>query len=149
MSVAWGQIPQTISYQGVLTDDNGIPLDETVNLAFSLHSDPTGGVQLWTSETAYENFTVTDGRFQVNLGSNMPFNLDFSSPYWLKITVNGTSLLPRIPFTSSPYSLSSRHAASADTAGYVSSAVPAGAAGGDYEWQEEGHKETDQLQPRG
>lgn len=130
MSVAWGQIPQTISYQGVLTDESGNPLDETVNLAFSLHIDATTVDVLWSSGNSYVGFNVTGGVFQVDLGSNIPFNLDFSSQYWLEITINGTPLSPRIPFTSSPYSLRARHAGYADTAGYVSSAVPAGSAGG-------------------
>ncbi|MCH7940103.1 MAG: hypothetical protein IID13_10210 [Candidatus Marinimicrobia bacterium] len=131
MSVAWGQIPQTISYQGVLMDNFGNPLDETVNLAFSLHSDSTTVDVLWSSGNSYVGFNVTSGVFQVNLGSKVAFNLDFSSRYWLEITVDGVPLSPRIPFTASPYSLSAQKAVYADSASYALAAPPDGPASGD------------------
>jgi len=43
-----GQIHQTISYQGVLTDASGTVVpDGNYNIAFKLYDVPTGGTQLW------------------------------------------------------------------------------------------------------
>ena len=46
--IAQAQIPQTLSYQGVLTDDLGNPVaDGTYDLGFSLYDALTGGTALW------------------------------------------------------------------------------------------------------
>ncbi|MFB0517154.1 MAG: hypothetical protein ACETWG_11210, partial [Candidatus Neomarinimicrobiota bacterium] len=126
IQVGQGQIPRTMSYQGVLKDASGNLLNESVNLAFSLYSDSTGGTELWGPETYY-SFEVTGGIFQVILGSSVPLDLDFDTQYWLQITVNGAPLSPRTPLTSSPYSLSAQNAVYADTAQYALSAPTDGA----------------------
>jgi len=124
LQFGWGQVPRTISYQGVLKDANGNLLDEEVNLAFSLWDVETDGTRLWSSDT-YVDFEVTAGIFHVNLGSSKPFDLDFDAQYWLEIAVNGALLSPRTRLTSSPYSF---HALRADTAQYALSAPAGGGA---------------------
>jgi len=96
-------IPSKISYQGVLTDNNGIPLNEPHNLTFRLYTSSTGGIYIW--EDTQLNVPVNNGIFNVYLGSDTSLNdLAFDVPYWLEITVNGTTLTPRIELSSSAYS---------------------------------------------
>ncbi len=45
---AFAQIPQTMSYQGLLTDAAGIPVaDGPVDLTFKLYDAATDGTLLW------------------------------------------------------------------------------------------------------
>ena len=105
---AFGQIPQTMSYQGVLTEANGNPVNGSVSLTFKLYDAATGGTKLW-EET--QQVTVTNGLFNVILGSVNPLTLPFDKPYWLGICVDGgAELTPRIELTSSPYSMTAQSA---------------------------------------
>lgn len=105
---AFGQIPQTMSYQGVLTEANGNPVNGSVSLTFKLYDAATGGTKLW-EET--QQVTVINGLFNVILGSVNPLTLPFDKPYWLGICVDGgAELTPRIELTSSPYSMTAQSA---------------------------------------
>ncbi len=99
------QIPRTISYQGVLTDNAGNPKpDGSYTITFSLY-DNEGGSAIW-SET--KTLNVTKGLFSTSLGSQTPFgiSLKFDKPYWLGIKVGDEAeLSPRIALTSVGYSL--------------------------------------------
>jgi len=101
-----GQIPQTMSYQGVLTDNNGtLVADGNYSMEFNLYNVETSGSMLWREP---QTVTITDGIFNVILGSVNPLVLAFDEAYWLGITVDGGSeLTPRIELTSSAYSLKS------------------------------------------
>lgn len=110
LQIGWSQVPQTMSYQGVLRDASGNLINDSVNLAFSLFSDSTEGTKLWGPEDYY-NFNVTSGIFQVILGSSVPLDLAFDTQYWLQITVNGGPLSPRTKLTAVPYSLASQSVA--------------------------------------
>jgi len=107
------QIPQTMSYQGVLTGIDGSPVpDGTASLTFRLYNSAEGGDTLW-QET--QSVQVTKGIFNVILGSNTSLNLPFDEQYWLGVTISGSSeLIPRITLTASPYSLNS-HSTIAET----------------------------------
>lgn len=99
-------IPSTVSYQGVLTDNNGVPVpDGSYSMTFTLWTDTVGGSKVWPSgggET--HNVQVTDGIFNVQLGAFNPLtNVAFDNQYWLQVIVSGTSL-GRIPLSSSAYS---------------------------------------------
>ena len=73
--VLFPQIPQTISYQGVLTDTDGtIVPDSDYSIAFTLYDALNGGTNLWT-ET--QTVTVSGGLFNVILGSFNPINMEF------------------------------------------------------------------------
>jgi len=98
-------IPSKISYQGVLTDNAGVPQNGTFTMAFGLYTTPTGGSALW-SETQ-NTVQVTNGIFNVLLGSSTPINLPFDVTYYLGVSVQGTDLLPRIELASSAYSFNS------------------------------------------
>ncbi len=101
---ALGQIPKTMSYQGVLTDASGAPVPEgDYSLTFKLYEVASGGSALW-SET--QTVAVSEGIFNVILGSISPLNLAFDKPYWLGLAVApGAELTPRTPLASAPYSL--------------------------------------------
>ncbi len=106
MKLAWAQIPQTLSYQGVLADAAGNPgADGTYNLIIKLYDVAAGGAALWQEEHAA---IVSKGVFNTILGSVTPLNLPFDKQYWVGVTVGATSdpeLTPRIPLTSTAYSM--------------------------------------------
>ncbi|MCK4858346.1 MAG: hypothetical protein KAT58_10285 [candidate division Zixibacteria bacterium] len=107
-------IPHMINYQGMLTDNLGNPLTGNYSIEFKIFNHPTAGTQLW-GET-HGGVVVTDGLFNVLLGSATPINLDFSGEYYLDITVGGEHLATRLPFTSVGYAYRAQRA---DTALYV------------------------------
>lgn len=113
---AYSEIPHTISYQGVLTDNDGNTVtDGNYNLTFTLHDAASGGTALWT-ET--HSVAVVNGIFNVILGSVTPLNLPFDKTYWLGIQVDSDDeLQPRIELTASPYSLSARSVADSSVTG--------------------------------
>jgi hypothetical protein len=102
---AHAQAPQRISYQGVLTNDQGVPLDGSYNLTFKLYvENPLFGAASWTE--TQNAVVVTAGFFAVELGKVNPITLPMTVPYFLGISVNGgTELAPRTPLTSAPYAL--------------------------------------------
>ncbi len=106
--VLFPQVPQTISYQGVLTDTDGaIVHDGNYPIVFTLYDALTGGTNLWT-ET--QTVSVSGGLFNVILGSVNPINLEFDKQYWLGISIEGgDELTPRTELTSSAYSLNTRN----------------------------------------
>jgi hypothetical protein len=105
---AHADVPQKITYQGYLTDPHGIPIDDTVSIAFSMYPQASGGTALWT-ET--QTVTVTDGEFSTNLGDTNPMNLPFDIPYYLGITVGSDSeMTPRQPLTSVGYAFRAKEA---------------------------------------
>lgn len=110
------QVPQTISYQGVLADADGnaVP-DGDYDLTFTLYDAASGGTALWT-ET--QSVAVVGGVFNVALGSVTPFDLPFDAPYWLgsQIGTDG-ALQPRIELTASPYSLNAASVADSSVTG--------------------------------
>jgi len=106
VQISWAQIPQNISYQGVLTDTGGTPVaDGAYSLTFSIYDVDTGGAALWTE--THISVTTVNGIFNVVLGSVTPLSIAFDQQYWLGIAVGGgLELKPRIQLTSSAYSLS-------------------------------------------
>ncbi|UCH09931.1 MAG: hypothetical protein JSU61_12070 [Fidelibacterota bacterium] len=132
------QIPQVLSYQGMISDSLGVPKpDGSYTFTFRLYNIAEGGSDLWTE---IKELPVKVGLFHTLLGDQSPLSpaLQFDQPYWLGIQVGSEpELAPRIPLTSVGYSFraikadSTRHAAGADTALYVINApAPTGPAGG-------------------
>ena len=108
-------IPHLINYQGMLTNDEGVPLSGSFDLTFRIFDDSTSGVQKW-AETQY-GIMVTDGLFCVNLGDSTAIDLPFDENYWLEIEVGAYgSLSPRTRIVSVGYSY---RAEKADTADYA------------------------------
>ncbi len=109
--VVLGQIPQTISYQAVLTDIDGNPVpDGNYQLTFRIYTSGTNGGPLW--QEVHDNALVRNGLFNIILGSIMPLDLPFEQPYYLGISIaDDLELSPRIELTSSAYSLNARSVA--------------------------------------
>jgi len=91
-------IPQTINYQGKLTDMSGVGENDTLDIRFRIFDVETGGDSLWAMTIA--DVPVVHGLFDVNIG---PIDLPFDEQYWLEIVVDGEVLAPRVQLTSSPY----------------------------------------------
>lgn len=110
---AFAQMPATLSYQGIVTDDSGQPIQSgTRPMTFSLYDVETGGSSIW-SETQ-PAVPLSDGLFSVQLGTVTPIVLPFDKPYWLGVNIAGSGeLAPRTPLTPAPYS---RHTLKADSA---------------------------------
>ncbi len=104
---AAGLVPQ-MSYQGVLTDENGQPINGTVQFTYRLFNTGSGGSELY-SQT--ENVAVTNGLFNSVVGpSTIVAGLtpeDLTEPLYLEIQVaNGVfteTLTPRQRLYGSPY----------------------------------------------
>jgi len=108
--LSWAEIPQTISYQGILTDDSSVIVpDGTYSLTFSIYNVETLGTPLWTE--AHPSVEVKNGVFNVILGSVTPLNISFDAQYWLEVEVNSAILSPRVKLTSAAYSLNARSVA--------------------------------------
>jgi hypothetical protein len=105
-------VPQIINYQGTLSNKTG-PVTGQVNMVFRVYSSATGGNPLW-SETWSSTATpanpviVTNGAFNVMLGSLTPFSATFFADHpktYLGTTVGTDSeALPRQQFASVGYS---------------------------------------------
>ena len=105
---AFAQVPQTMSYQGVLTDATGalVP-DGYYDLTFRIYNVPTAGSALWTeAHTVVNHVQVSRGGFSVILGSLTPVTVPFNVPLYLGIQVSADpELSPRVALASSPYAL--------------------------------------------
>ncbi|HPI18984.1 MAG TPA: hypothetical protein PKY56_01305 [Candidatus Kapabacteria bacterium] len=106
VSVTYSQIPNTISWQGILQDSEGNNLTGNHNLTVKLYEIATGGTALWTE--THNDLNIVDGLVNLTLGSVTPLNLSFDSQYWLEISVGEGTPLPRIILNSVPYSLYSK-----------------------------------------
>jgi hypothetical protein len=107
-------IPRTLSYQGVLTNNEGVNVpDGDYDINFKLYNVLENGTALW--EEQHNDVTVINGVFNVILGSNSTLDLSFDELYWLSIAVEGgLELSPRLKLTASSYSFYSINATNAD-----------------------------------
>ena len=106
-------IPHLMNYQGKATDKSGMPLNGTYNLTFRIYNSETGGTLKW-SETQ-PNIPISNGIFQVQLGSVAQLNLPFDEPYWISIEINTDGeMTPRTRLASVPYAYKADKANSLD-----------------------------------
>ncbi len=101
--------PDSLSYQGLLTDNAGIPVaDATYTVAFTLYDAPAPGTALWT-ET--QSVATSKGLYNVMLGSVTTLaDVAFDKPLWLGVKVNAEpEMMPRTVLASAPYALSLRN----------------------------------------
>ena len=105
-------VPQTIAFQGYLTDDNGQPRNGTVNLDVAVYAAAAGGTALWSESQAA--VPVNSGVFAIALGSVTPLaaGVARTSPRYLGIRVDGGPELPRTELRATPFAL---RAQAADT----------------------------------
>lgn len=104
-SPSYADSPNTLTYQGRLTDAAGIPLDGDYQVTFAIYGDSLDVTPSW-QET--HQVTCVDGLFTVVLGKITAFTswLFYQPTAFLGITV-GTEpeLLPRRRLTSAPYAM--------------------------------------------
>ena len=103
---AHAAVPHQINFQGYLTAPGGAPVNTTMPIWLSLYNAATGGTALY-SET--QTVTVTNGVFNVLIGSVTPLPLPFDVPYWLGVTLGITDaeMTPRQPVAASAYAIRS------------------------------------------
>jgi len=115
----FSQIPRNISYQGVLTDDAGVPRPNgRYFFTFKLYDVSSGGAALWTQA---ESLQVDRGLFNTVFGTT-PFgpSVLFDKQYWLGIQVGAAAeLASRVSLTAVGYSINSIGADSARIAGTI------------------------------
>lgn len=107
--IGYAQIPATLSYQGLMTDNSGIIVaDGSHTVLFKFYTVLSGGSPIVTRgpltvATFKGLFTTVIGN---NVGSNnaaLPYNIG-STQYYIGIEVDGgTELLPRVTLTAVPY----------------------------------------------
>ncbi|UCC45438.1 MAG: tail fiber domain-containing protein [Candidatus Zixiibacteriota bacterium] len=116
-SAAVADVPQTINYQGRLTDPSGDPVpDGEYELSFRIYNVAEGGLPVWGPESP-KPITVTDGLFTWPLGWLLSFPAGFfdDTSRWLGITVESDpEIEPRTQLNSVPYAY---HALRADNVG--------------------------------
>lgn len=123
------QVPQTLSYQGLLTDATGVPVaNGSYNVTFNFYTEATGGtvVQSRTINgvTTYQGlFTTIIGNSQGG-SSNAPLNnlnpALGSTQYFIGLQVNnGTELSPRVALTAVPYAFAANTAYGLDAGATV------------------------------
>jgi hypothetical protein len=108
--VTYAQVPNKISYQGLLTTSAGTPvIDGSYNLQFDIYNLPVGGSLEYTETQA--SIPVSKGTFSVVL---RPTSTIFAESLFVEVTaLTGPSISspiafsPRSVLTSAPYSLSS------------------------------------------
>jgi hypothetical protein len=107
VGIASAQVPQTMSYQGVLKDDTGVIVpDGDYEFTFRIYDAPSLGTALWTE---VQTKHVTAGILNVILGEVTPIALAFDEPYWLGVTIGtGDELSPRTELTGAPYALNAQ-----------------------------------------
>lgn len=106
--------PQTVAFSARLSDNLGNPVTGQHALAFRLFDAATGGTQAWTESYANAVF-ASDGTITTDLGSVTPLTGVFNgATLFLEVTVDGTTLSPRMKVQSVPYAL---YAGTADRVG--------------------------------
>ncbi|MFQ5825005.1 MAG: CcmD family protein [bacterium] len=78
----FAQGTRLIHYQGVLKNSDGIPFSGTTNLQFNLYKTPVSEQPIWTE--VHKNIEVSDGSYEVLLGSQKPLRLSFYN-YYLEV----------------------------------------------------------------
>lgn len=104
-------INEEISFQGKVVNDDGTNVaNGNYDFVFKLYTVSSAGTAVWTeTRTGGNQVTVTDGIFQVNLGSvtTLPGSVDFNTDnIYLGIEFNSDGeMSPRVHFTAAPYAM--------------------------------------------
>ncbi len=95
------QVPQFMHFQGVMTDDEGLPVNDTLSMQFRIYADTLAG-SIWSD--VQPDVEVVNGFYDVYLDvSALPFDV----PYFLGIIVDLEWLGPKRPMAGVPYSFRS------------------------------------------
>jgi hypothetical protein len=106
-------VPSKVPFTARLSDNSG-PINGNVSLSFSIYDAASGGTADWTE--GWPTATATQGLVFIDLGTNAPLDATVfnGGSKYLEITVNGTTLSPRLPIGSAPYAI---HADTSDSVG--------------------------------
>lgn len=102
-------VQPTVWFQGFLADvSTGDPINApSYFISAEMYDSESGGSLLWGPEN-HSGVVVTEGWFHIELGgAPVPVDLpDFTmAPYWLQLTIQGETLIPRQKLASVPSSL--------------------------------------------
>ena len=113
------EIPGTISYQGKLTDAEGLLINGQRDITFTLFTESSGGGSVWTEP--HSDVSVTNGLFNVMLGSTNDLTDEFqeNDRLFLEIEVEGEILVPRQEMAAVGYALSAGKAPGYNPVGTV------------------------------
>ena len=106
---AFGVVPPEINYQGLLTNAAGNPVNDVVEMTFSIYNVASGGTALWTETQAAVE--VTNGIYHVRIGSvvSIPFDI-IDADLYLGVTVETDSeMIPRQKLTSVPFAMKAQN----------------------------------------
>jgi len=125
---AWAQdIPLLIHYQGVLKNNNNVPVNGAFIMIFSIWSHPTQtniAFRLW--QEVQNSVPVDEGLFSVMLGSQtaLPLTVFSSGTRYLEIMINTETLNPRQRILSAPFAYTAATATMAASVAGVSNIFP-------------------------
>jgi hypothetical protein len=141
------QVPASLTYQGVLLDDQGMPRTGFVDLTLRIHDTPLGGTLLYTQ--IFNGVALDGGVFTIALGPTGeatdtpvdPLTTSLSDALagdltgtaasrFLEVTVGIEGALARTQVLSVPYALHATSAETAETAGIATLAVDVTNVGG-------------------
>ena len=111
-------VPGSITFNARLTDTAGAAITGAHALSFGLYDTASGGAALWNENVAGASFS-TEGVAYVELGAVTPLTasaLDGRKLY-LEVSVDGTTMSPRLAIVSVPYAIRASVAASAAAVG--------------------------------
>jgi hypothetical protein len=98
------QVPQMINYQGKLTTNAGAPVNDTLQVVFTIYADEAGTAPLWTE--TQPTVEILKGVFNVLLGSvnSIPYSVFDGSIRYLGVKVgDDPEITPRKPMVSVAY----------------------------------------------
>ncbi len=98
-------VPESISYQGKLTNSEGQPVsDDVYQVVFKLYTAATEEKPFWTSK---QEVTTSGGVFTTQLSPLAAYDLAGKTDVWMEIWVGSplAALSPKTKFTSVPYAL--------------------------------------------
>jgi hypothetical protein len=115
-STTYAQIPQIIAYQGHVSIGDSSITSASLPISLTLYGSESGSDQVWNTQT---NVQANKGYYTVLMDFSRNWQngeKPFNKQYWLEVLVNGQRMIPRTPFTSTPYSFNSRKADTAAVA---------------------------------
>lgn len=105
MSRAEAAVPPTLTHQGRLFDSGNQPVNDQVEVTFSLYDAVGSGTPIWSEK---DPIVFEDGYFSVSLGESNPFpigTLDGSVRYLGIAVGNDPEMTPRVAVNSVPYAI--------------------------------------------
>ena len=136
--LAMAVVPETVHYQGHITDIAGEPLhcpnpgevdgcpSGPVNITFRLYEAPEAGDSFW--EETHDTIPVSKGIFHVALGATAPITAELLGKpmVFLSLNVNETGeMMPRQRFISAAFAVRAAHAHRAEDSDMLGGLLPA------------------------